>query len=276
MRRTSNLVKDLVVGRDRNPISVLGAIQERYCYLPEDALRQLALSLAIPLRDVYGLATFYKSFRLKPRGNHLISVCVGTACHVRGAPSIAAEFMRQLGVRPGETTSNEEFTLETVNCLGACALGPIVVVDGTYFSNVKRTHVKNIIDTALSGFDEANVEADERIFPIQVNCPRCNHSLMDPEHPIDGHASIRVTISFGRKHGWHRLSSLYGSHHFKSEHRRPLGVVAHYFCPHCHSELIGSSECPECGATMVPMIIRGGGIAQVCPRRGCRGHLLDV
>ena len=276
MMRAPNLVENLVLQHDRHLINILGAIQERYNYLPEDTLRQLAISLEIPLRDVYGLATFYKFFRLKPRGNHLISVCVGTACHVRGAPSIEAEFTSQLGIRPGETTLDDEFTLETVNCLGACALGPIVVVDGTYFSNVKRTHVKSIIDKALSGLDKADIEADERIFPVQVNCPRCNHSLMDPERPIDGYPSIKVTISFGRKHGWHRLSSLYGSHHFKSEHHRPLGVIAHYFCPHCHSELIGSSECPECGTFMIPMIVRGGGIAQVCPRRGCRGHMLDV
>ena len=276
MRRASSLIRNLVLGHEGNLIAILGAIQERYHYLPEDALRQLAISLAIPLRDVYGLATFYRSFRLKPRGNHLISVCVGTACHVRGAPSIAAEFTRQLGVRPGETTPNDEFTLETVNCLGACALGPMVVVDGKYFSNVKRARVKAILDEALSGFKKAKIRADERIFPIQVNCPRCNHSLMDAEYPIDGYPSIRVTISFGRKHGWHRLSSLYGSRNFKSEHHRSLGVVAHYFCPHCHSELIGTSECPECGTTMVPMIVRGGGIAQVCPRRGCRGHQLDV
>jgi NADH:ubiquinone oxidoreductase subunit E len=276
MRITSNLVKNLVLGNDGNLINILGAIQERYNYLPEDILRQLALSLAIPLRDVYGLATFYKSFRLEPRGKHLISVCVGTACHVRGAPSIAAEFTNQLGIRPGETTRDNEFTLETVYCLGACALGPIVVVDGKYFSNVKRARVKAILDEALSGFNKAKIRTDERIFPVQVNCPRCNHSLMDPEHPIDGYPSIRVTISFGRKHGWHRLSSLYGSPNFKSEHRRPLGVVAHYFCPHCHAELIGSSKCPECGTNMVPMIVRGGGIAQICPRRGCKGHMLDM
>ena len=276
MMGASNFVENLILHHDRHLINILGAIQEHYNYLPEDTLRQLAISLEVPLRDVYGLATFYKFFRLKPRGNHLISVCVGTACHVRGAPSIEAEFTRQLGIRPGETTTDNEFNLETVNCLGACALGPIVVVDGKYFSNVKRTQVKGIIDKALSGFKKADIKADERIFPVLVSCPRCNHSLMDPEHPIDGYPSIRVTISFGRKHGWHRLSSLYGSYNFKSEHHRPLGVVAHYFCPHCHSELIGSSECPECGTTMVPMIVRGGGIAQVCPRRGCKGHLLDV
>jgi NADH:ubiquinone oxidoreductase subunit E len=276
MRRASNLLKNVVSAHEGNLIAVLGAIQEHYHYLPEDSLRELAAALAIPLRDVYGLATFYKSFRLEPRGNHLISVCVGTACHVRGAPSIVAEFTSQLGIGPDETTPDDEFTLETVNCLGACALGPMVVVDGKYFSNVKRTRVKAILDEASSGFKKTKIGTDERIFPVQVNCPRCNHSLMDYEHPIDGHPSIRVTISFGRKHGWHRLSSLYGSRNFKSEHRRPLGVVAHYFCPHCHSELVGNAECPECGTTMVPMIVRGGGIAQVCPRRGCKGHLLDV
>jgi len=273
---TSKLVENLIFQHDGHLVNILGDIQGQYNYLPEDALRKVAYSLKMPLRDVYGVATFYKSFRLMPRGKHLISVCVGTACHVRGAPTIAAEFTNRIGIKPGETTPDKEFTLETVNCLGACAIGPIVVVDGKYFSNVKTADVKQIVDKASAGLEKAMVEADKRIFPVQVNCPRCNHSLMDTEHAIDGYPSIRVTISFGRQHGWHRLSSLYGSYNFESEHHRALGVVAHYFCPHCHSELIGASECPECGTIMVPMIVRGGGMAQVCPRRGCKGHRLDV
>lgn len=276
MLETSKLVENLIFQHDGHLVNILGDIQGQYNYLPEDALRKVAYSLKMPLRDVYGVATFYKSFRLMPRGKHLISVCVGTACHVRGAPTIAAEFTNQTGIKPGETTPDKEFTLETVNCLGACAIGPIVVVDGKYFSNVKTADVKQITDKASAGLEKARVEADKRIFPVQVNCPRCNHSLMDPEHVIDGYPSIRVTISFGRQHGWHRLSSLFGSYNFESEHHRALGVVAHYFCPHCHSELIGTSECPECGTTMVPMIVRGGGMAQVCPRRGCKGHMFDV
>jgi NADH-quinone oxidoreductase subunit E len=276
MLEASKLVENLIFQHDGHLVNILGDIQGQYNYLPEDALRKVAYSLKMPLRDVYGVATFYKSFRLMPRGKHLISVCVGTACHVRGAPTIAAGFTNQIGIKPGGTTPDKEFTLETVNCLGACAIGPIVVVDGKYFSNVKTADVKQTVDKASAGLEKARVEDDKRIFPVQVSCPRCNHSLMDPEHAIDGYPSIRVTISFGRQHGWHRLSSLFGSYNFESEHHRALGIVAHYFCPHCHSELIGTSECPECGTTMVPMIVRGGGMAQVCPRRGCKGHMFDV
>jgi len=276
MLETAKLVENLILQHDGHLVNILGDIQEQYNYLPEDALREVADRLEMPMRDIFGVATFYKSFRLSPRGKHLISVCVGTTCHVRGAPAIAAAFTRQLGIEPGETTGDRGFTFETVNCLGACAVGPVVVVDGDYFSNVKTADVRKIIDETSAGLDKEKIKADRRIFPVQVNCPRCNHSLMDPEHAIDGYPSIRVTISFGRQHGWHRLSSLYGSYNFESEHHRALGVVAHYFCPHCHSELIGASECPECGTIMVPMIVRGGGMAQVCPRRGCKGHRLDV
>ena len=274
--KTTKFIENLILQHNGHLIDILGDIQEYYHYLPEDSLRQVAQRLDMPLRDIFGLATFYGSFRLSPRGKHLISVCLGTACHVRGAPAIAGEFMKQLGIEAGETTHDREFTLETVNCLGACALGPIVVVDAKYFSSVKVPDVKGILDEASVGFKQASIEGDKRMIPIQVNCPRCNHSLMDPTHPIDGYPSIRVTISFGRKHGWHRLSSLYGRHNFESEHHRPLGVVANYFCPHCHSELTGTSICPECGTMMVPMIVRGGGIAQICPRRGCKGHRLDI
>ena len=276
MTETPNLVESLVSRHGRHLIAILEDIQEHHTYLPEHSLKEVAHRLGMPMRDVYGVATFYKSFRLTPRGEHLISACVGTACHVRGAQAIVAELASQLGIQPGETTCDKAFSLETVNCLGACAVGPVVVIDGKYFSKVRAADVKRILDRVSSVPERIEVETDKRIIPVQVNCPRCNHSFMDPNHPIDGHPSIRVTISFGPKHGWHRLSSLYGSYNFESEHYRPLGIVAHYFCPYCHAELIGASECPECGTTMVPMIVRGGGIAQVCPRRGCRGHMLDV
>ena len=145
------------------------------------------------LTDVYGVATFFRSFSLQPRGKHVCLVCLGTACHVRGGPVIAEEFTRALGVKPGETTPDRDFTLETVNCLGACALGPIVVVDGHYFSNVSPVKVKEILEQARNGLDRVDVTTDQRIFPVEVSCPRCNHSLMDADHPVDGHPSIRVT-----------------------------------------------------------------------------------
>ena len=192
-------------------ISILEEIQAKYSYLPAEALKLVADGTARSLVDIYGVATFYKSFSLKPRGKHLCSVCTGTACHVRGAPVIAGEFERQLETAVGETTGDKEFTLETVNCLGACALGPIVVVDGHYFSNVKSSQVKRIIKKTETGLDDAEIKEDRRLYLHTVCCSRCNHSLMDPDHLIDGSPCIRVTASFERKHGWLRLSSLYGS-----------------------------------------------------------------
>jgi len=263
-------------GDRRGLISILEGIQTRYGYLPELALKTVAQKTGIPLVDVFGVATFYKSFSLKPRGKHLISVCLGTACHVRGGQSIAEEFERQLGICAGETTTNKEFTLETVNCLGACALGPIVVVDGRYFSKVTTGQVSRIIKNAHIGLDKTDVRKDKRIFPVEVSCPHCNHSLMDPSFLIDGYPSIRLTISFGRKHGWVRLSCLYGSYSLESEYEIPMDTIVHNFCPHCHAELARALNCVECGAPMVPMMVRGGGMIQICSRRGCKNHMLDL
>jgi NADH:ubiquinone oxidoreductase subunit E len=257
-------------------IAILEEIQAKYSYLPEEALRAVAQQTNRSLVDVYGVATFYRAFSLKPRGKHLISVCLGTACHVRGGPTIAQEVCRQLGIRPGETTPDREFTLETVNCLGACALGPVMVADGHYFPHMRTSVVKDILDRTLTGLDKIEVVGDQRVFPLEVSCARCNHSLMDPRHVIDGHPPIRVTVSFGSKHGRLLLSGLYGSYEVSSEHEIPPDTIVHMFCPHCHAELIGSNKCGECGAPMVPMIVRGGGVVQICTRRGCKGHMLDL
>lgn len=257
-------------------ISILEDIQKQYSYLPAEALKIVAEKTDRSLTDIYGVATFYKSFSLKPRGKHLTLVCLGTACHVRGGPAIVEEFERRLKIKAGETTPDREFTLETVRCVGACALGPIAIVDGRYFSKVDITKVKKIISKALAGIDKLEITTDQRIFPVEVSCPQCNHSLMDRNFYIDGHPSIRVTVSFGQKHGWLRLSSLYGSYSIEHEYKIPLDIVVNIFCPHCHSELTGVSCCPECAAPMVPMIVRGGGVVQICSRRGCKGHMLDL
>lgn len=255
-------------------IAILEDIQTKYSYLPQDALRIVADKTGRSLVDIYGVATFYRAFSLKPRGKHLACVCVGTACHVRGAERIASEFERQLHVSAGETTADKEFTLETVNCLGACALGPIVTVDGHYFSNVGPQKVKQIVENVRKGQDEFKEEG--RVFPVEVRCPCCNHSLMDPDHFVDLNPSIRLTISFERKHGWIRLSSLYGSFNIESEYEIPMDTIIHFFCPHCHAELVGASNCTDCGAPMVPMMVRGGGMVQICSRRGCKSHMLDL
>jgi len=126
-------------------IAVLEEIQRRHGYLPEKALRMVSEKTGRSLVDVYGVATFYRSFSLRPRGKHLICVCLGTACHVRGAARVVDEFQRRLGISRGETTPDAQFTLETVNCLGACAVGPVVVVDGQYFSQVDTAAVARIL-----------------------------------------------------------------------------------------------------------------------------------
>jgi len=257
-------------------IATLECIQSKYGYLPEDELRKVSSDTKHSLVDIYGVATFYRAFSLKPRGKHLISVCLGTACHVRGGPAIASEIEKRLKIRPGETSPDKEFTFETVNCLGACALGPIVVVDGHYFSNVKVSEVKDIIEKAIKGFDIIEIDTDQRVFPIDVSCARCNHSLMDSRHIIDGHPVIRVTVSFGNKHGRLTISSVYGSDKVDSEHKIPPDTIVQMFCPHCHAELIGGSVCNECQAPMVPMIVSGGGVVQICSRSGCKGHMLDL
>jgi NADH-quinone oxidoreductase subunit E len=273
-------VASIVEGRSEDMgglIAILEDIQSRFGYLPKDALATVAKQTGRSLVDIYGVATFYKSFSLEPRGKHLISVCLGTACHVRSAPIVAEEFDRQLGLNGnGVTTEDREFTLERVNCLGACALGPIVVVDGHYFSKVGTGDVKKILKKARKGLDEVVVTGDERIFPVETSCPRCNHSLMDSRRMVDDLPSIRVTASFGRRHGWLLLSSLYGSYTVESEYEIPLDTVLNFFCPHCHADLSSRTDCLSCGAPTVPMIVRGGGIIQICARRGCKWHMLDL
>jgi hypothetical protein len=127
-----------------------------------------------------------------------------------------------------------------------------------------------------TGLDQIDIRTDRRVFPVEVSCARCNHTLMDPEHTVDQLPGIRVTISFGDLHGWLLLSCLYGSPEIVSEHEIPADTVAHFFCPHCHAELTGAADCADCGAPMIPMIVRGGGIVQICSRRGCRAHMLDL
>jgi NADH-quinone oxidoreductase subunit E len=127
-----DLLEDGKDGGDRSLMAVLEEIQARYRYLPKDALILVSERLGVPLSQTYSVATFYNAFSLKPKGRHVINVCLGTACVVRGSKKVLERISDRLGIQPGETTEDGEFTLETVNCLGACALGPIVVVDGAY------------------------------------------------------------------------------------------------------------------------------------------------
>lgn len=120
-------------------------VQREYRYVPAEAVKYLCRQLQIPLAKAYEVVTFYKTLSLKPRGKHTIHVCLGTACHLRGGPSILESFERELTVKTGDTTESGLFTLETVNCLGACALAPLVRVEDRDFGKTTPASVKKII-----------------------------------------------------------------------------------------------------------------------------------
>jgi NADH-quinone oxidoreductase subunit E len=129
----------------RSLIMVLQDAQASYGYLPRPVMVQVATALGVPKSHVFHVATFYKAFSLTPRGRHTWTVCMGTACHVRGAQLLTEHLERTLEVQAGETTADGEFSLETVNCVGACALGPLAIVDDTYLGGATTT----TIDRAL-------------------------------------------------------------------------------------------------------------------------------
>jgi NADH:ubiquinone oxidoreductase subunit E len=142
-------VDAILEGKGSDPFDVMEVLQDiqaAYHYLPEEALCRVSGELGVPLIEVFRLANFYKAFSLKPRGRHLITVCMGTACHVRESPRFLDEVRRQLKVEPGETTEDGEFTLETVNCLGACALAPVVVLDGKYFDHMTPAKLDTLFE----------------------------------------------------------------------------------------------------------------------------------
>jgi NADH-quinone oxidoreductase subunit E len=133
-------------GRDPSAIiAILQDLQEEVNYLPEGALRHVARQLDVPESRVSSLATFYRAFSLEPRGKHQIYTCTGTACHVRGAVKIVDVLEREIGIQAGETDEQLQFTLETVNCVGACALGPVVVVDGEYHGQMTGAKARRLI-----------------------------------------------------------------------------------------------------------------------------------
>ena len=126
-------------------VSILQDTQGVYNYLPKEVIEQVSRGLDVPLSQVYSVATFFKSFSLKPRGRHIINVCLGTACHVRGAAKVLDKLERDLGVKSGETTEDSRFTLETVNCVGACALGPMVIIDQEYHGEMSTDKVDRML-----------------------------------------------------------------------------------------------------------------------------------
>ncbi len=143
--RAADAIIDSHGGSRESMITVLQDSNKAFNYLPKEVLHRIASRLGVPYAEVYGAASFYKAFSLEPRGSHTIQVCLGTACHVRGARRILEELERRLDIPAGSTTKDRMFTLETVNCLGACALGPIVAVDGEFHGSMSAAKVPPLL-----------------------------------------------------------------------------------------------------------------------------------
>jgi NADH-quinone oxidoreductase subunit E len=126
-------------------VSILQDIQAEYYYLPKEALIQVSKTMALPESRIYDVATFFKAFSLEPRGKHLINVCLGTACHVRDAARVLEKIELSLGIKRDETTKDRKFTLETVNCMGCCAVGPAVKIDGDYYGHMSTDKVDSLL-----------------------------------------------------------------------------------------------------------------------------------
>jgi NADH-quinone oxidoreductase subunit E len=131
-----------------NLIPILQEAQERFGYLPEEVMRKFAKFLRLPESTVYGVSTFYAQFKLTPTGRRLVKVCRGTACHVRGGARILREVEKRLGIKPGETTKDLEYSLETIACFGSCALAPVMVVDKTVYGRMTTARVGQILSEA--------------------------------------------------------------------------------------------------------------------------------
>ena len=140
----------ILEGRRSQPhqlIEVLQDVQDQYGYISEDSMRAISSGLGVPLMEVYKVASFYKAFSLKPRGKNVITICTGTACHVRGSNLVLNQAIGQLGIEPGEVSDDGLFTIEHVNCLGACALGPIVTENGSFHHHMSPGKLRKVIKT---------------------------------------------------------------------------------------------------------------------------------
>jgi NADH-quinone oxidoreductase subunit E len=146
----------------RHLITILQDIQLCYRYLPREALEKVSQRIGVPLAKVYSVATFYKAFSLTPRGEHLMCVCTGTTCHIRGAPLLLNEIEKQLHISPGQTTDDLHFSLEAVNCVGACALAPVVVVNEMAHGNLSVTGIRRLIRKFRGSGDHAEAEGKPR------------------------------------------------------------------------------------------------------------------
>jgi NADH-quinone oxidoreductase subunit E len=136
---------DKYMGEKGVLIQLLLDIQRQLNWIPKEAIMRIHERLKIPVSEIYRVASFYTALSLKQRGRHLVRVCAGTACYVRGGPRILDSVERTLNIKPGETTNDKNFSLETVNCLGCCALGPVVEIDGQYFGKLSPSNIGQLL-----------------------------------------------------------------------------------------------------------------------------------
>lgn len=126
-------------------IQILQDVQKKYGFVSKENLKLISSAISVPYAELYAIATFYKSFSLVPKGKHIIRICDGTACHIKGSLSLLSELHKILGIQPGDTTDDGIFSLETVACMGVCALAPVMVIDGEYYGNLTATTLRTII-----------------------------------------------------------------------------------------------------------------------------------
>ena len=157
--RVEDVLDNLSAPPETNLIGALQEIQEAFGYLPRAALEALGRRSRLPLSRIYGVVTFYAQFYTEPRGRHIILCCRGTACHVRGAARMVDQVAAQLNTKPGGTTSDGLFTLECVSCLGACALGPVVVLDGVYHDHMTGSKLTRLVESVRRAEAESGSDA---------------------------------------------------------------------------------------------------------------------
>ena len=177
-------------GADKSQIiAILNDIQDKERYLPEDHLRLVARRLDIPLAQVYSISSFFRAFSLIPRGRYQCSVCMGTACHVRGAPRILDEMERLLKIPAGGTTKDLLFSLDTVNCVGACALGPLLIIEGEYFGNAQPSKLPKIVEKYKTG-GEAKEEPKPKAKAAAI--PEAPKTV--PDEPVEKKTAVKPAV----------------------------------------------------------------------------------
>ena len=163
-------------------IPMMQDLQAEYGYLPPEELRRLAGELGVPLSRVYGVAMFYSSFRLAPKGQHDVTLCMGTVCYLKGSPKVSEAICAEYGIKPGGTTPDRLFTLQAVNCVGACALAPVMVVDGKYYDGVTP-------DSALEVLRGLAIGGGEEIVRAEISKVESPHSISAVEPAFGGEPS---------------------------------------------------------------------------------------